>query len=84
MSACCGEQVVLAQQLIEPLHIFEGRLRRGNRVGIKTFACRKRFSTLKRGEAEFQMPWILRFCRSALRRELQDRYGTRPYAVSSC
>jgi len=51
MSACCGEQVVLAQQLIEPLHIFEGRLRRGNRVGIKTFACRKRFSTLKRGEA---------------------------------
>ena len=50
MSACCGEQVVLAQQLIEPLHIFEGRLRRGNRVGIKTFACRKRFSTLKRGE----------------------------------
>ena len=63
MSACCGEQVALAQQLIELLHIFEGRLRRGNRVGIKTFACRKRFSTLKRSEAKFQMPWILRFCR---------------------
>jgi len=37
----------LGQQLIEPLHILEDRLRRRGRVEIKTFARRKRFSTLK-------------------------------------